>query len=377
MKGEKLKVKNKLCNVVETVVILLLGVSLTSHFSFLTSVALAQESATYKIKGYEFGGGGGEGLESTTYSMEAILGEGAGDLESASYKVGSGLTFVQNANVPSAPTFVNTSNWYNKLKITINKDAGDPTDAKYAIAISNDNFVADTRYVQNDNTIGATLGSEDFQTYTDWGSGTGELIIGLARATTYTVKVASTQGKYTQGPFGSTAQATTSNVTLDFDLDVSSTDTETAAPYTVSVGDLAAGVVTTATNKVWIDFETNADYGGYVYILDQFTGLRSANTNYTITSASVNLASVSEGFGIRSDTAMQGSGGPITAVAPYNGAAENVGLVDTTIRELYSSAGASVTAGRSSFLIKAKAKSTTPAASDFSDTLTIVASGSF
>lgn len=358
--------------------ILLFAVFLGFTFYFLRfSEAFAQESSTYKLKGYEFGGGGGTDIESTTYSLEGIVGEGAGELSSTTYKSYSGLTFVQNANVPPAPTFVNSANWYNKLKITINKDAGDPSDVKYAIAVSTDDF-ATTQWVQSDtNTLSSALGSEDFQSYTDWGGATGEFIIGLSPNVTYKAKVTSTQGKYTQSMLSASATAATVNVSLEFDLDVSSTDTETAAPYSVSLGEISIGSVTTAANKVWIDFETNAEYGGYVYISDQHSGLRSANVNYTINSATVDLAGVSEGYGIRNSSVSQTSGGPITALSPYSGASENVGLVNTTTREIYSSSAAPVVGGRSSFFIKAKGKTTTPSASDFSDTLTIVASATF
>jgi hypothetical protein len=352
--------------------------ALYTYFLLLnTGLALAQESSSYKLKGYEFGGGGDANIESTSYSMEAILGESAGELESASYKTGSGLTFVQNANVPPAPLLVNSAQWYNKLKITINQDSGDPTDTKYAIAISNDNFVSDTRYVQDDNTVGTSLGSEDFQLYSDWGGASGSYIIGLERNTTYTVKVTAMQGKYTQSAFSATAQASTSDMILTFDIDVSSTDTETAAPYAVTVGSLIPGSVTTATDKVWVDFATNADYGGYVYITGLNTGLKSSNVNYTISSATSNLSSLSEGYGVQSSSATQSTGGPIAAVPPYNGTSENVGVVDTTTREIYSSSSLPVTGGRSSFLIKAKSKTTTPSASDFTDTLTIVSSATF
>jgi len=68
------------------------------------------------------------------------------------------------ANVPGAPTFTNPSNYYNKLKIVI-KHSSNPTDAQYAIAVSNDNFVSNTKYVQSDTTLGTT---PVWQTYTSW-----------------------------------------------------------------------------------------------------------------------------------------------------------------------------------------------------------------
>ncbi len=72
----------------------------------------------------------------------------------------------------------------------------------------------------------------------------------------------------------------------------------------------------------------------------------------------------------------QASGGPLTAAAPYNGASDNVGLVNATMRRAYSSANPIID-GRASMLVKAKSSALTPAASDYSTTLTIIASATF
>lgn len=348
--------------------------------SFILSEATAQESSTYKLKGVEFGGGGGQGLESTSYSMEAILGEGTGDLSSANYRTGTGLTFVQNANVPGAPTFVNdTGNRYNRLKITINKWAGDPSDTKYAIAISNDNFASDLRYVQDNNTIGATLGTEDYQTYAAWGGATGVYVINLTAGTTYTVKVKSTQGKYTESPYSATSQAATAALQISFDIDIggASDPGETAAPYSISFSDLNIGSVTTAANRGWIDFQTNAESGGYVYVYDQYAGLRSTTLNYTIPSVSSDLASVNEGFGLQGASKTQSSGGPLSYVSPYDGTSNTVGIVNSTIREIFNTSSTPIVSGRGSFSLKAKVINTTPGSNDYVDTLTLIATGSF
>jgi len=333
-------------------------------------------STNYKLKSFEFGGGGGTG-NSTNYSFEGIAGETGGNSgTSTTYGIQSGLILEQQANVPPAPTFVNSSSWYNKLKITINKDSGDPSDATYAIAISSDNWVT-TQWVQNDNTIGNTLGIEDFQTYANWGGASGEFIIGLAASTTYKVKVTSSQGVYTQSPLGPEASASTSQVSLSFDLDVSSTDSESAAPYSVDFGDLSAGNVTTATNKVWIDLSTNAESGGYVYISGLNSGLKSTVLNYTISAVSANLTSASEGFGIQSSSSTESSGGPFIELTPYDGTSQNVGIVNTTIKELYSTSGNPIDSARGSFLLKTKISATTPAANDYAETFTIITSATF
>lgn len=331
-------------------------------------------STNYSIKSYEFGGGGGS-LDSTNYALEGILGQVSASMSSAFYNVRSGLIFAQMANIPPAPTLTNSSNWYNKLLLII-AIGNNPSDTKFAVAISDDNWVT-TKWVQSDNTVDSTLGIEDYQTYANWGSGTGENIIGLTPNTTYWVRVKALQGEFSGTDLGPQASATTSNPTLDFDIDVSSSDTETAAPYTVAFGSLTAGSVNTATNKVWIDIATNGEAGGYVYISDLNAGLKSSAINYTISAVTGDLASLSEGFGAQSSTDTETSGGPLLPLSPFNGASETVGIINTSIRELYSTSGVPITGGRGSFVLKVKPSNITPASSDYSDTLTIIASGTF
>lgn len=333
-------------------------------------------SNNYKLKSFTVSGGGETGTTSPNYSMEGIVGELAGTGQtSGNYRSDSGLIFVQQANVPPAPTFTNDSNWYNQLKITIDI-GGNPTDATFAIAITDDDWVS-TDWVQNDNTVGGTLGIEDFQTYTNWGSASGEQIIGLAPNTAYKVKVKARQGNYTESPLGPEAGVSTSQVSLSFDIDTASSDTETAPPYTVNFDSLTLGSVNTATNKIWVDLDTNAEMGGVIFVYGLNTGLKSNSVNYTISSTSDNLSVASEGFGAQGDSVTESSGGPMTTSSPYDGVSDNVGLVDTIVREIFSSSQNPVTGGRASFLLKAKPSETTPAATDYTDTLTVIAAASF
>jgi hypothetical protein len=154
-------------------------------------------STNYQLRGYGFGSGGEENMTSSNYAADAVTGEtSSGQLSGSSYNLGPGLSFEIMANVPAAPAFTNPSNYYNKLKVVL--DTGNnPTDTKFAIAISTDNFVT-TNYIQNDNTIGSVLGSEDYQTYAAWGGGSGFNVIGLAPNTTYKIKVKSFQGKFSE-----------------------------------------------------------------------------------------------------------------------------------------------------------------------------------
>lgn len=332
-------------------------------------------SSNYELKSYSFGAGGGES-SSSNYSALQILGEQAGDRMTGSTYLGlPGLQFVQMANTPGAPTFTNDDNYYNKLNLIIDTQSN-PSDTEYAIAISDDDF-STTSYVQSDNTVGSTLGSEDWQTYTDWGGASGEFVVGLDANTTYKVKVKARQGEYTEGPWGPTASAATSAITLSYDIDVSSIDEETAAPYELDIGTLSAGSVTTGSDKIWIDLTTNAAGGGSVYVYGNTGGLYSQTANYTISGVSANLSAVSEGFGLQSASVSESSGGPFAAVSPYNGSSENVGIVSTNPQTVFDSSSAPITSGRSSMTVKAKIKDLTPASTDYTETLTFIAAGNF
>lgn len=329
------------------------------------------QSTTYELKQYEFGAGGTDnaGSDTTNYTIFGTAGETAnGTMQSTNYTSLPGLIYTMQANVPAAPTFTNPATYYNKLHIVLDTGSN-PSDAQFAIAISTDNFVTDTtHFIQADDTIGTTI---TWQTNAVWGA-SGFDVIGLAPGTTYTIKVTAKQGNFTQSPYSATAQVATSNSTLTFDLDIAPTDSETASPYNIALGSLTAGSVTTASDKIWIDLSTNAENGGIVYIYDAFAGLKSSNLNYTISSSTSNLTSSSEGFGVQVSTATN-----LTALTPYDGSSQNVGVVDSTIRKILDSGGNAVSGGRASLSVKAKTSTTTPAASDYADTFTIIASGAF
>ncbi len=339
---------------------------------FANKAFAGPQSSSYEIIEYGFGSGGTSSNESTNYSLFGTAGEVEySKIESSNYALGGGLIFTAKANVPPAPSLTNSGSWYNKLLLVID-EGGNPSDTRYAVAISDDNWVT-TNWVQDDNTIGNSLGIEDYQTYSNWGSGTGEYIIGLTPNLTYKVKVKALQGIYTESELGPEASIATNPVSLSFDIDIGTTSgVDTDAPYNVDLGVINIGSVSTGTDKIWVDVSTNAQWGGYVYLYGTYSGLRSSATSYTINSASANLASTSEGYGIQ---AANTSG--LTPTSPFNGASENVGIVDTSIRQVFSSGGSPVSGGRGSLTVKVRASATTPASTDYSDTLTLISSGSF
>ena len=191
--------------------------------------------------------------------------------------------------------------------------------------------------------------------------------------TAYYVRVSATQGNYTQSAYGPSSSATTANPSITFNL---TTTSQANPPFSVGIGALIAGSVGTSSDTINLGLSTNAASGANLYILSKNSGLASASTASTIASASVDLGSVATGYGAQSSSVSQSAGGPLTALSPYNGAANNVGVVDNSNRGLYTSAGP-ITSGVASLLLKAKAASTVVAATDYADTLTIVAAGNF
>lgn len=367
----KFKILNKKIN---WKFIISLNLILTVLFS--QTAFAGPQSTTYEIKDYTFGAGGNEqsGSDSTNYTLFGTVGELEYDkLNSSSYSLGGGLSFTMKANVPAAPTVTNVSNWYNKLKVTID-NGSNASDTTFLIQVASGSadFSQDTYFVQVDNTLGI---SQVWQTYSTWGGASGFTLIGLYPGTTYYVRVAAERGNFTQSEYSAAGSAATISPTLTLSL---RTTSQPSPPFSVNIGNLTAGSVTTSSDTIDITISTNATNGGLIYLFGTNNGLKSTTAgNYNITSSSTDLTSALEGYGARGTTVTQTSGGPMQLVSPYNGASQNVGVIDTTKREIADSSSTPVTNGQVSFELKAKAKSTTPQAGDYSDILTIIATGSF
>ncbi len=341
---------------------------------FALMVAALPASSNYKMGSYGFGSGGTAGSGSTNYKVQGEAGEVSGKGASTNYKAGAGENYVKQADVPKI-TISNPASYYNKLLVVVDPQAN-PSDAKFAIAISTDGFTT-TQYVKSDFTIGSSLTfPTDYLTYAGWGGASGFLVRGLARSTVYTVKAKAYRGHYTESGYGPTSNATTADPQLTFDVDVAATDISTSPPYNITFGTLPVSTVTDSPTRVWVSLGTNGESGGKIYLSGQNTGLKSLGANYTISSTSTDLAVAAEGFGAQGVTATQSAGGPLVMVAPYDGTAANVGITDTLIREIFSTT-APITSGRGSFILKAKTKPLTPSSGDYTEILTAIASASF
>lgn len=330
-------------------------------------------TSNYQLRDYGIGSGGGV-TGTSSYSLEGISGEQSGQpAATGTYGVQSGLFPVQNANLPPAPAFTNPANYYNKLRVVINT-AGNPSDTLFALAISTDNFTT-TRYVQSDTTVGDTLGIEDYQSYAAWGGASGFEVIGLESDTTYYLKATAMQGNFTESGFGPVASVATSQLLITFDIDVSAIDEATNPPYSVSFGNLLAGSVTNSPTYIWFTLDTNAAAGGKIYVLSDNGGLRSVAASHTITAVTGDLAAASEGFGAQAVTATAVTG-TLSKLSPYDGAADNVGIIDSQYRAVFDAASP-LSGGRASLVLKAKSNAMTPTGTDYADVYTAIAAPAF
>jgi len=327
-------------------------------------MALIPASTNYTLQNYDVGNGVGTG-SSTNYRLLPAAGSGNSTAGSTSYRLPEGITNSITASVPPAATFTNPDSSYNRLHLTL-QATGFASDTRYLIAISSDNFVT-TKYVQSDQTTASTLSIANYKTYTGWGGSSGFWILDLQPDTTYQVKVSALQGAFTGSKFGPTSSAATVLPTATFSL---ATDVGGVPPFVAAFNSLAAGAVTTADALVQIGVTTNAQKGGTITINDTQSGLFSASNSFTLASVTGDLASASSGYGAQVSSTTQGSGGPLTATSPYNGSSNTVGIITTT-PQIAGQFSNSITGGVLGISLKAKSAALTPAASDYTDKITV------
>lgn len=153
---------------------------------------------------------------------------------------------------------------------------------------------------------------------------------------------------------------------------------------TDSLGTLASGSVSTSTG-VTATVNTNAKNGWFLFGSDSNTGLTSASQSKTIASttpgSNTTLSAGTEGYvtGLPSAGITQGGGVGVTSATTAYTAAATTGRgsgLNTSENTLASSTG---TASGAIVTVKEYAAITalTPAAADYSDTITLVGAGSF
>lgn len=147
-------------------------------------------------------------------------------------------------------------------------------------------------------------------------------------------------------------------------------------PYSVSLGTLTTGAVTTATNRICVRVSANAPGGELVQIRN--TGLVSVSVpSDAIPSNTATLVAGTAGYGVCSSNAQNG----FSATAPYNGSCDTatnhaVGGLTTSNQTIWFAPGF-VTNAYGELLTKASISPVTPAHSDYTDTLTLTVTATY
>lgn len=147
-----------------------------------------------------------------------------------------------------------------------------------------------------------------------------------------------------------------------------------------SLGALATGSVTSSPTPRTATVNTNAKNGWYVWAQDSNTGLTSTSASKTIASTTPGTQSTlvigTEGYNTGVTQSQTSGTGAITVAPAFVGGASTGGGLDTTLRTLASSNG---TANNAVLTMtnNAAISTTTPAATDYTDTITVVGAGLF
>jgi hypothetical protein len=274
------------------------------------------------------------------------------------------------------------SGCYNRARFEI--DANDnPTDTLYAVMISTDNFVSDIRYID-----GSSFWPEDISTHNlsdflskaDWETEDFN-IKGLQTATQYYIKIFALHGDFTQSEAGPVATATTAGGSVFFDIDIEDENgisAETSPPHNISFTGayelIGGSAPTTAEDRIWLDASTNSDGGFAIVVRGLNGGLSGPTTSQTIVSATANLDTSSDGFGLQSEYTNQDSYpylSTISTTSNYSGTGNNVGIVGTTATKVYESSGP-VFNGRMALKVIAKPGTNKSAATDYQESIYFV-----
>lgn len=148
-----------------------------------------------------------------------------------------------------------------------------------------------------------------------------------------------------------------------------------------SLGILSSGSVATSPTPRTVTVDTNAKNGWMVWARDSNTGLNSSSAAHTISSTTPGINSTlsagTEGYNTGITTSQVGGTGTVSVALPFvgTGAGQGGGL-DTALRTLATSNG---TADTAVLTVKNNAaiSAITPAAADYTDTITIVGAGLF
>ncbi|MEK7569363.1 MAG: hypothetical protein AAB500_00505 [Patescibacteria group bacterium] len=182
---------------------------------------------------------------------------------------------------------------------------------------------------------------------------------------------------------------------ITFDIDTTAADTcgvtESAAPYTVSLGtitttDTRVSGATDSVNHICVDLETRAAGGAVVTVANAngANGLASASVPADdIDSADSAVADGTEMYGlcIVSTSATTGTlddeGEYNADTCAANSETNDTGSLSTSPENIFDTNGLPVIGGRGQISVNVSISSTTPAHNDYADAITFIATGTF
>lgn len=149
---------------------------------------------------------------------------------------------------------------------------------------------------------------------------------------------------------------------------------------TDSLGTLSTGSVSSSPTPRTATVNTNAKNGWLVWASSANSGLASASASSTINAttpgSNSTLSAGTAGYNTGVTSSQASGTGSITVAAPFVGGASTGGGLDNTLRTLASSNGTANTAVLT-MTNNVAISPTTPAASDYTDTITVIGAGLF
>ncbi|MDE2399715.1 MAG: hypothetical protein KGL67_01750 [Patescibacteria group bacterium] len=181
------------------------------------------------------------------------------------------------------------------------------------------------------------------------------------------------------------------SITFDIDTyNTSTTTTTTVAPYSVSLGTLSPAAVTGTTeggggtpNGIWFSLDANGAGGAIVTVVSSGGALKSTSVpGDTIPSATAAMSAGTANYGICANrnattTGVLNKVSPFASTCGTTPSSNSVGAVTTSAQTIYNTGGAAVTGGRGEIMVDAAISNTTPAHTDYGDTLTFIATSTF
>jgi hypothetical protein len=149
---------------------------------------------------------------------------------------------------------------------------------------------------------------------------------------------------------------------------------------TDALGSLTAGVVTSSPTARTVTVNTNAKNGWMAWARDANAGLSSASASKTIASktpgTNSTITTLEEAYNTGVTSSQAGGSGTINVALAFAGGGTNGGGLDTTLRTIATSDGTAQNAVLT-LTNNVGITSLTPAASDYTDTITVVGAGLF